>query len=281
MALLRPAAGGAYLDGTVGGGGHAAAILRVAGGRARLFGIDRDPARVAQAAAALEPFGDAVRLVVGAFSDVDRLLPAGLKGAFQGAVVDLGVSSDQLDDPARGFGFREEGPLDMRLDPRAGPTAADLLAERSERELADLIYAYGEEPRSRRIARAIVSERRRHPIRTTAHLAAVVARAVGGRRGRRHPATRTFQALRIAVNDELDEIARGLPALFAWLAPGGRLVAISFHSLEDRLVKRFFRKWARAGKAEILTPKPLRPDRAEVRDNPRARSAKLRAVERR
>lgn len=281
LRLLAPAGKSLFIDGTLGGGGHAAAILAAAGPQARLLGVDRDSARVRQAESVLAPFGDRVRLVHGRFSEIDRLAGPDWKKV-DGILLDLGISSDQVDDPARGFSFREDGPLDMRMDPGEGPSAADLLADSSEEEIADILFRYGEERRSRRIARAICRERARAPVVRTGELARIVERALGGRRGARiHPATRAFQALRIAVNGELAEIEEGLPRLWKRLAPGGRLAVISFHSLEDRIVKAFFRRKGAAGRGVILTRKPERPSPDETAANPRARSAKLRAAERR
>lgn len=281
LRLLAPSGKSLFIDGTLGGAGHAGAVLSAAGPGARLLGVDRDPARLRQAEASLAPFGDRVRLVHGRFSEIDRFAGPGWKKV-DGILLDLGISSDQVDDPARGFSFRADGPLDMRMDPGEGLSAADLLAKASEEEIADILYRYGEERRSRRIARAICRERAREPAFRTGDLARIVERALGGRRGARiHPATRTFQALRIAVNGELAEIEEGLPRLWKRLAHGGRIAVISFHSLEDRIVKTFFRRKAAAGRGTVLTRKPERPDAAEIAVNPRARSAKLRAAERR
>lgn len=279
---LAPRGKSLFVDGTLGGGGHARAILEAAGSGARLLGIDRDPDRIRQAEEALRPFGEAVRLVQGRFSEIDRLIDPAWKRRVDGIVLDLGFSSDQMDDPSRGLSFRGDGPLDMRLDPGSGPTAAEILADAGEEEIADILFRFGEERRSRRIARAICLERERRPIARTTDLADLVERALGGRRGARiHPATRTFQALRIAVNRELEELEEGLPRLWKCLGPGGRLVVISFHSLEDRIVKGFFRRKAAVGRGTVLTRKPERPSAGEILENPRARSAKLRAAERR
>jgi 16S rRNA (cytosine1402-N4)-methyltransferase len=261
------------VDMTVGAGGHAAALLLA--GVERVIGIDRDLEALAMARERLEGFGDRVRLVASVFSEVDEEVvgePAG------GVLFDLGVSSMQLDRPERGFSYRLDAPLDMRMGPGAdppGPTAADLVNTLPERELADLLYRFGEERRSRRIAAAIV---RRRPLATTDELAAAVVSAVGKRPGGPHPARRTFQALRIAVNRELEELAASLPRAVGLLGPGGRVVVISYQSLEDGIVKRAFRDDPRL---EIVTKKPLVPGADEVARNPRARSAKLRAAERR
>jgi len=288
---VRP--GGRYLDGTVGGGGHAEAILRASAPDGRLLGLDRDPGALARASARLAPFGARAALVHGSFGDLGRHAAAEGFEAFEGVVLDLGISSDQLADPARGLSFQADGPLDMRLDPTHGPTAAELLGGLDEGALADLIFSLGEERASRRIARAIVAAR---PVETTAALAAIVERALGrphGRAGRIHPATRTFQALRMAVNDELGQLAAALPQAVEWLAPGGRLVVITFHSLEDRLVKRALRAMAGepAPDAPPHAPRPparlrlvgrrgVAPSPTEVDANPRARSARMRVAER-
>ncbi|RLE36960.1 16S rRNA (cytosine(1402)-N(4))-methyltransferase [Candidatus Acetothermia bacterium] len=285
--FLAPDRGGIYVDGTVGLGGHAAAIL-AAGPEVRLIGIDRDPQALRYAAARLAQFGDRVRLVHGNYRDLAEIL-AGLGiEAIDGFLLDLGLSSLQLDAPERGFSFRADGPLDMRMDPTQGRSAADLVNAASVEELARILRDYGEERFAGRIARAIVAAR---PIETTRALAEIVRRAIPRRFHERRidPATRTFQALRIAVNDELRNLQDGLAAGFAALRPGGVIVVISFHSLEDRIVKRFFRKLATPRyeslapgpplppQAEVLTKKPLRPSEEEIGENPRARSAKLRA----
>jgi 16S rRNA (cytosine1402-N4)-methyltransferase len=273
---LQPRSGGRYLDATVGLGGHADAILAAAGAGATLLGIDRDAEALEQARARLSRYGDRVILRQARYEDLDRLGATG----FDGVLFDLGVSSLQLDDAGRGFGFTHEGPLDMRMDRSTGPTAAELLRRLSERELADLIYRWGEERLSRRIARAL--HERREGIHTTTALAEVVARAVPRSRWPRHihPATRTFQALRIAVNDELSGLAAALEGAADRLAPGGRVVAISFHSLEDRIVKQTWRRLQAEHGMRVVTRRPVGPGEAEVAVNPRARSAKLRALER-
>ena len=261
------------VDMTVGSGGHAAALLEA--GVARLVGVDRDPEALALARERLSAFGDRVRLVGARFSEVDEDV---VGSPVDGVLFDLGVSSMQLDRPDRGFGYRVDGPLDMRMGEGsaavAGPSAADLVNGLPERELADLIYRLGEEPRSRRIAAAIV---RRRPIRTTDQLTGIIVSAVGKRPGGPHPARRTFQALRIAVNRELEELTAALHPAAGLLEPGGRVVVISYHSLEDRIVKRSFRDDDRL---HVITKKPLVASAAERGRNPRARSAKLRAAER-
>ena len=260
---------GTVIDATLGAGGHAEALL--AAGVERVIGLDRDPEAIELASARLAGFGERFTAVRTRFSQ----LPA--ENRVDGVLYDLGVSSMQLDRPERGFSYRASGPLDMRMGPD-GERAMDLVNEDSEEELARIVFEYGEERRSRRVAAAIVRARSRAPIRTTDELARVVASALGARRGGPHPARRTFQALRIAVNRELEELSASLPRAVDALAPGGRVVAISYHSLEDRIVKRFVN--ARED-LEILTKKPLTPSRAEAARNPRSRSAKLRAAERR
>jgi 16S rRNA (cytosine1402-N4)-methyltransferase len=260
------------VDMTVGSGGHAAALLEA--GVSRLVGVDRDPEALALAGRSLSAFGERVQLVAARFSEVDEDV---VGGPADGVLFDLGVSSMQLDRPERGFGYRVDGPLDMRMGEgsgEAGPSAADLVNGLPERDLADLIYRLGEEPRSRRIAAAIVRHR---PVRTTEQLTGIVVSAVGKRPGGPHPARRTFQALRIAVNRELEELTAALPPAAGLLGPGGRVVVISYHSLEDRIVKRAFRDDDRL---DVLTKKPLVASAAELAGNPRSRSAKLRAAER-
>jgi 16S rRNA (cytosine1402-N4)-methyltransferase len=262
---------GTVVDMTLGAGGHAEALL--AAGVDRLFGVDRDPSALELARERLAGFGDRFRPIRARFSEINE---EAVEGVVDGILYDLGVSSMQLDRGERGFSFREDGPLDMRMDDE-GPTAADLVNGLPEKELADLIFEYGQEPKSRRIAGAIVRARSRSQIETTDQLTGIVVGAVGRRPGGPHPARRTFQALRIAVNRELEELAASLPQAVDLLAPGGRVVVIAYHSLEDRLAKRTFRE---EGRFAILTKKPLQPSADEVRQNPRARSAKLRAAER-
>jgi 16S rRNA (cytosine1402-N4)-methyltransferase len=277
LELLAVRPGGLWVDGTVGLGGHAAALLRASAPDGRLLGLDRDGETLERARAALGPRSDRVRLEPGDYREIPQRL--GDERA-DGILLDLGISSAQLDDPERGFSFQADGPLDMRMDRREGETAADVVNHLPEKELADLIYAYGEERASRRIARAIVRARDRTPIRTTGELAEIVRRAVPrGARQRLHPATRTFQALRIHVNRELDGLGPALERIAGCLAPSGRMAVIAFHSLEDRAVKTAFRGLAHRGFG-LLTKKPVRPSEAEARANPRARSARLRAVAR-
>lgn len=274
---LSPREGGVYVDVTLGAGGHAEAILEVPG--TRVIGVDRDLAALALAEARLSRFGDRAELVHGRFAELPLLLEAhGKGGKVDGLVADLGVSSMQLNDAARGLSFRAEGPLDMRMDPSAGETALDLIDRLDDEELADIIYRFGEERRSRRVARCIKQARDHGELQTTLDLRRAVVRAVGPARiGGVDPATRTFQALRIAVNGELEELERLLLVAAEVVAPGGIVAIISFHSLEDRLVKRALRD---PRLFRPLTKKPLTPSDEEMSDNPRARSAKLRAAER-
>jgi 16S rRNA (cytosine1402-N4)-methyltransferase len=278
--VLAPARGGLYLDCTVGLGGHARALL--SGGASRLIGLDRDAEALALAAAALAPFAAQVELVHADYREAEQILAARGISHVDGTLADLGVSSVQLDGNGRGFSFRRDEPLDMRMDRSRGPTAADLLQEAREEELADVIFQFGEERYSRRIARAIVSARRAAPILTTGQLAAIVRRSIPSRGHQRiDPATRTFQALRIWVNRELEGLDRFLTGAARLLAVGARLAVISFHSLEDRIVKHTFRALTGRGAVlRLLTKRPLAPSESEVTRNPRARSAKLRAIER-
>ena len=261
---------GVVIDLTLGAGGHAEALLE--SGVGRLIGVDRDPEAVAIASGRLARFGDRFVAVRARFSEV----PA--ENRVDGVLYDLGVSSIQLDRPERGFSYRAAGPLDMRMGGEDGTERAmDLVARASEEDLARIVYEYGGERRSRRVAAAIVRARARGRVESTDQLAGIVASAVGRRRGGPHPARRTFQALRIAVNRELEELAASLPRAAGVLAPGGRVVVIAYHSLEDAVVKRFF---AGDERLTVLTKKPIVPSGAEVARNPRARSAKLRAAER-
>lgn len=293
--------GGLYIDGTVGAGGHSEAILARAGG-ARLLGLDVDTMALDIARERLMPYIESghARLVQSNFERLDEVAITEGFPQVDGVLLDLGVSSMQLDRPERGFSFRAEGPLDMRLDASDGETAADLVNTLPEEELANLIYKYGEERASRRIARRIVEAREKGPITTTSHLEAVVYGALGGRSAGRtrnpiHPATKTFQALRIAVNRELEVLDKGLAAAVRVLKPGGRLAVISFHSLEDRIVKLFIRQeqngcicppeypacvCGRAPTLKAVNNKPLEASAEEAQSNPRSRSAKLRIAER-
>jgi 16S rRNA (cytosine1402-N4)-methyltransferase len=281
MRHLQPERGGVFVDCTVGLGGHARAMLEA--GATRVIGIDRDADALALAREALAPWGDRIDLIHSDYRAIDTVLESRGAAHVDGALADLGVSSMQFDEPGRGFSFQRDEPLDMRMDRSTGETAAELIAQADERELADTIYAFGEERFSRRIARAIVDARGRAPIDTTAKLAAIVRRAVPVRGYQRiDPATRTFQALRIWVNRELDGLDAFIAAAARRLRVGARLVIITFHSLEDRIVKHTFRALEKSADAalKILTKKPLVPSDAEIAANPRARSAKLRAAER-
>jgi 16S rRNA (cytosine1402-N4)-methyltransferase len=311
---LQVRQGGAYIDGTLGGGGHTAALL--AAGAGRVLGIDRDPAALEAAAARLESDRERLALAHGDFRDIGAIAHEHGFAEVAGVLLDIGVSSHQLDAAERGFSFNMDAPLDMRMDPTSGRTAAELVNELPEDELADVIYQYGEERASRRIARRIAERRRTAPITTTVELADLVKRAVGGKDTRIHPATRTFQALRIAVNDELAALQEALPAATELLAPGGRLAVITFHSLEDRIAKQFMQRetaicllpprtfaeacphliekgagprpciyiGARdcdyAPRLSPVTSKPITASQAEITTNPRSRSAKLRIAER-
>ena len=280
VALLEPSRGGLFVDCTVGLGGHARAIL--SGGATRLIGLDRDTTALAIAAASLGEWQDRVELVHSDYRELSSVLGARGIDKLDGALADLGVSSMQFDTEGRGFSFRRDEPLDMRMDQTGGPTVADLLANVGEEDLANVIFQYGEERFSRRIARGIVEARRTARVATTGQLAQLVRRAVP-RKGyqRIDPATRTFQALRIWVNRELEGLDAFLVDASRLLRAGARLAVITFHSLEDRIVKHAFRALAAGeGAVRVLTRKPVIPGEAEVARNPRARSAKLRAIER-
>jgi len=297
IAALEPRSGAVFVDGTLGGGGYAGALLAAAD--CIVWGIDRDPEAIARNQDLVARYAGRLHLVPGRFGDMQALLAARGVDAVDGVTLDLGVSSMQIDDPARGFAFGHDGPLDMRME-MAGPSAADLVNRADEGELADIIHAYGEERLARRIARAIVAARTDAPIETTTQLADIVRRVAAARphgAGRQiDPATRTFQALRIKINDEVAELERGLGAAEAILKPGGRLAIVSFHSLEDRRVKGFLRQRsgaqargsrhrpdvgeARAPAWRLLERRAIRPSAAEIAANPRARSARLRVAER-
>jgi 16S rRNA (cytosine1402-N4)-methyltransferase len=294
---LRPRAGGFYVDCTLGSGGHASGILQASSPDGRLLGLDVDPAALALAERRLAGFGPRVAIRRASYRTLSEQLETLDWPLVDGILLDLGASSMQFDAPERGFSFQQEALLDMRFDPRQPVSAANLVNELPEAELADIIYRYGEERKSRQVARAIVKAR---PLHTTRQLAEVVSRAVSvGRKtrtgqGHIHPATRTFQALRIAVNAELDALEAVLPQAVAALAPGGRLAVIAFHSLEDRIVKNYFRQESRdclcpprqpvctCGHHAVIrqvTRQPIRPEMAEIEHNPRARSARLRVAE--
>jgi len=291
VSSLNIQADGIYLDATFGRGGHSRAIIARLTEQGRLLALDKDPEAVAWG---LEQLGDDPRfsIVQGSFADMDQMVHGwGVSGAVEGILLDLGVSSPQLDNPERGFSFMEDGPLDMRMDPTQGISAAQWLAEATEREMSRVFWEFGEERHGRRIARSIMMARQQQPLVRTSQLAGLIEKTIG-RRERKHPATRCFQAIRIHMNNELDELARGLEASIQQLRPGGRLVAISFHSLEDRLVKRTFRESARPGQVRRNIPehpdwkprlklisKAVRPSEQEVSVNPRARSAVMRVAE--
>ena len=296
---LAPRPGSRHVDATLGGGGHAERILEASDPDGRLLGLDADGAAIARVRARLAPrFGDRLHLRQANFRELAAVAPEEGFEAIDGALFDLGLSSHQLADEERGFGFRTGGPLDMRFDTSRGVPASELLATLDQKELAVLFRTYGEEPFAGRIARAIVEARRTAPVRTAEELAELVARVAPGRapgRRRIHPATRVFQALRIAVNEELDALQDGLAAAVDLLRPGGRLVVLSYHSLEDRIVKRFLQAerrgctcppeapvcvCGRKPRLRLLSAKGLVPSPAEVSSNPRARSARLRAAER-
>jgi 16S rRNA (cytosine1402-N4)-methyltransferase len=289
--MLAPRAGGVYVDATFGAGGYSRSILELPG--TRVIGIDRDRTAISGGFDLVEGAGGRLTLVEDRFSNLAGICAAQGVAGVDGVVMDVGVSSMQLDQAARGFSFRLDGPLDMRMG-HDGPTAADVVARASEADLANIIYIFGEERHSRAVARAIVAARKEAPILTTRQLAEIIAKVVWSKPGEIHPATRTFQGLRIFVNAELDELHLALSAAEQVLKPGGRLVVVSFHSLEDRIVKNFLVERARAGGGSrhlpelaqaapsfaILTKRPLTPDDDEISANPRARSAKLRAAER-
>ena len=295
MDFLQPAPGRRYIDGTLGGGGHSEAILSASGPDGQVVGLDRDDEAVAAAGERLKRFGARLTARQASFADTREVLSEIGWDKVDGVILDLGVSSWQIDAAERGFSFRLGGPLDMRMDRRQSLDARRLVNTATVDELMRIFRVYGEEPQARRIAARIAAERKLRPIESTDELARLVEGVKGGRRRDHHPATQVFQALRIAVNQELDQLERFLDDGFALLRPKRRMVIISFHSLEDRLVKNAFRKWSRAclcppralvcqcgwsQKVKLLTKKPLVPGDAETAANPRARSAKLRAVER-
>jgi len=279
LQFLRPERGGIFVDCTVGLGGHARALMEA--GASRLIGLDRDRDALALARETLAPWSDRVELVHADYRSIADVLAARGIEAIDGALADLGVSSLQFDAEGRGFSFRRDEPLDMRMDTSSGPTAAEMLVSVDEKTLADVIYEFGEERHSRRVARAIVETEKTRRIETTGQLADIVRRSIP-RKGftRIDPATRTFQAIRIWVNRELEGLDTFLMRAAERLAPGGRLVVLTFHSLEDRVVKHTFRALQTAGTIAIRTKRPIVPSEAEIDRNPRARSAKLRAAER-
>ncbi|NIM94472.1 MAG: 16S rRNA (cytosine(1402)-N(4))-methyltransferase RsmH [Anaerolineales bacterium] len=292
LSALHPDPGSRIIDGTVGAAGHAAGILDLSSPDGRLLGIDRDPAALTIARERLIDYGSRAILRHGSFDEIaGHAAEIGWKSV-HGVLLDLGLSSMQLADPGRGFSFKEEGPLDMRLDPSQSIQAADLINNLSEGELAEILSKHGEEPKSKTIARAIVRAR---PIESTKELSELIARTAGRRGQRIHPATRTFQALRIAVNDELNVLQSALPQAVELLEPRGRLVVIAFHSLEDRIVKQFFKHESldcdcppeqpvctcdKIARLRVLTKRPIRPSEEEISRNPRARSARMRVAER-
>ncbi len=296
VGLLDCRPGGQYIDGTLGGGGYAKLILEAIAPNGMLLGLDRDSEAIERVALELAPYRDRLLLAKANFADIRLVLEKTGWRQVDGIVLDLGASSFQLDDSRRGFSFQNDGPLDMRMDQTLSITAADLVRSLPEKELADLIFRFGEERWSRRIARAIVSQRQISPIERTKELADLIAKVVPKTKDSRriHPATRTFQALRIAVNGELASLESFLDQALDALKPGGRLCIVSFHSLEDRIVKEKFRAWARTCRcpkelvicqcegrplARLLTSRALKPGEEEIENNPRARSARLRAVE--
>ncbi len=288
--MLQPRPNGRYLDGTLGAGGHTNGILEASAPTGRVLAFDRDPEAIAFARQQLVSYGDRVTYVNASYAAMAQLAPANGFVALDGILLDLGLSSRQLESAERGFSFMKDGPLDMRFDPTQGETAADLINNLSEEELADIFWKYGEERRSRRLARAIVNNR---PLTHTRQLADLVAAQVKGRE-RIHPATRIFQALRIATNHELEAVETGIPAAIGLLKPGGRIAVISFHSLEDRFVKQLFRRLSQSctcppqqpvctcgGQAtlRLVTRKAVKASEAEIQQNPRSRSARLRVAE--
>ncbi len=282
MKLLDVKPGDVIVDGTLGMGGHSALIAEKLGKSGHLIGVDRDSSSLTEAKRRLGNFAFRIDLLQGSFVDVGRLLAEVKINKVNGVLLDLGISSFQLDDPQRGFSFLKDGPLDMRMDQQQGPSAEDLVNSLSEQELSKIIFEYGEDRFARRIAKSIVWHRAEERIKTTHQLARVVLKALpaGLSRSRIHPATRTFQALRIEVNKELEILQDALRSWFEALAPGGRLCVISFHSLEDRIVKNTFKFFAGQEQGLILTKKPLEPTDEESQNNSRARSAKLICIER-
>lgn len=277
---LKP--GDIALDGTIGGGGHAIEILKRIEPGGLLIGLDADASAVKISEERLKSFGRSVRIVNENFRNMDAVLSGEGIGKVDAVLLDVGISSFHLEDGSRGFSIQRDGPLDMRMDPRIALSARDIVNRCRENDLSDMIMKFGQERFHRRIARRIAEERVKRPIETTGELKEVIYRAVGGRRGymKIDPATRTFQAIRIVVNDELGALEEGIAKAVSLLKPGGRICVISFHSLEDRIVKNSFRDYSSRGSLKVITKKPLRPTDAETASNPRARSARLRAAER-
>jgi 16S rRNA (cytosine1402-N4)-methyltransferase len=291
IASLRPGPGKLFLDGTIGGGGHALALLEAG---ASVIGCDQDPEALQETARRVANYSDRIRLVEANFADLAEQFPSYGVHEFDGILLDLGVSSHQLDTPSRGFSFAGDGPLDMRMGPHVRRTAADIVNEASQEELARIFFEFGEESAARRLASRIVKARSQTPLRTTGDLVEVIETVIP-KRGPRHPATKAFQALRVAVNNELDSLERGLRCLAPYVKPVGRMAVITFHSLEDRMVKRFFREvskewidrpeWSAprrnpAHAFRLVTARPIEPGEEEIGRNSRARSAKLRVIER-
>lgn len=289
--LLQPQPGGIFIDGTLGAGGHTVGILEATAPDGRVLGFDKDPEAIEFAGEKLAKFGDRITLVNKSYAEIPTMAPALGFDQADGILLDLGLSSRQLDDGSRGFSFRYEAPLDMRFDQTQGKTAADLVNNLSEAELADIFWRYGEEKRSRKMARIIVENR---PITTTSQLAELIEANAGRGKRRIHPATQVFQALRIAVNQELDAVESGIPAAIDFLKPGGRIAVISFHSLEDRFVKRLFRQLSQdcicppeqlictcdnKAVVQLVTRKVVKAAETEIENNPRSRSARLRVAE--
>ncbi|MBI4964753.1 MAG: 16S rRNA (cytosine(1402)-N(4))-methyltransferase RsmH [Desulfomonile tiedjei] len=281
LQAIQPHPGGIYLDGTLGAGGYSEAILKASEPDGRVIALDLDAEAVRRAAARLKEYGPRFKAIhAGYHRAKEVLVPLGVPDV-DAAVLDLGLSLDQLEDAERGFSFQRTSPLDMRFDTDSGPTALEYLQTISIKELEEILATYGEERYCKKLARGIIQARDRGQLLTTSDLAAVVARIVGGRRGRIHPATRTFQALRIAVNKELENLTAALEEIPSLLKPGGRFCVVSYHSLEDRLVKLSFRERKRESQMwTVVTPRPVRPSEEEQRRNPRSRSARMRVLER-
>lgn len=280
LQALKPHSGGTYLDGTLGAGGYAEAILETSSPDGVVIGFDLDPAACERASRRLERFGDRLKVVHSGFQDAKEVWALFGDPSLDGAVLDLGLSSDQLEDPQRGFSFRFSGPLDMRFDTTSGQGALEYLRNSSAKKLEEILATYGEERYCKKLTRGLMAARDRGDLLTTEDLATTIMRIMGGRRGKIHPATRTFQALRIAVNREMENLDRALQDIPNMLAPGGRFCVISYHSLEDRAVKQSFAERKRdASHWRNVFSKPVRPSPEEIRANPRARSARMRVLE--